>query len=299
MRLRGGLGYDPFHADPVVRFEPELILPLDRERPVTAADERELRRRVAAHDWWHTIELAPGVVTPGWWDLRPTAERLPWPGSLEGPRCLDVGTMDGFWAFELERRGAAEVHAVDLVDPARQDAPYHERLGRRPTPASALHGVTFRTAAELLGSRVVYHDRNVYDLDPADLGRFDLVVAGYLLQMVRDPLRALEALRGVCRGWLLLLDTVSAPLSLLPSPLARLCARRGHLEWFVFNRAGLAQAPRLAGFEVEVVTRILRDHAGPAVATTGLPRSVRARHALGLLGRSVAVRAAAPPPLDM
>jgi tRNA (mo5U34)-methyltransferase len=47
-------------------------------------------------DWWHTIEVAPGVVTPGWWDLRPTAERLPWPGPLDGLRCLDVGTLDGF-----------------------------------------------------------------------------------------------------------------------------------------------------------------------------------------------------------
>ena len=94
--------------------------------------EQDLRRRVADHGWWHTIELAPGVVTPGWWDLRPTAARLPWPGSLQGLRCLDVGTMDGFWAFELERRGAGEVHAIDLADPARQDVPYRQRLGRIP-----------------------------------------------------------------------------------------------------------------------------------------------------------------------
>src|SRR5262245_12171183 len=158
--------------------------------------------------------------------------------------------MDGFWAFELERRGAAEVHAIDLVDPAGLDAPYRQRLERHSTPAAQLRGATFRTAAELLGSRVVYHDLNVYDLDPAAIGRFDLVVIGYVLQAVRDPLRALEAVHGVCRGWVLVLDTVSAPLSLLPAPLARLCARRGHLEWFVFNRAGLAQAVALAGFEV-------------------------------------------------
>ena len=51
--------------------------------------------RVAAHAWWHVIELAPGVVTPGSWDLRPTAAELPWP-DVAGKRCLDVGTMDGF-----------------------------------------------------------------------------------------------------------------------------------------------------------------------------------------------------------
>ncbi len=88
-------------------------------------------------------------------------------------------------------------------------------------------------------------------------------MVGYVLQMLRDPLRGLEAVRRVCRGSVIVLDTVSAPLSLLPSPVARLCARRGHLEWFVFNRAGLAQALRLSGFAVEARTRILRDRAGP------------------------------------
>jgi len=152
-------------------------------------------RRVADHDWWHTIEVAPGVVTPGGWDLRPTAARIPWPASLEGLRCLDVGTMDGFWAFELERRGAREVLAIDLADPARQDAP---RPGRgspgRPTPPERLRGASFRTAAELRGSRVAYEDLSVYDLSPAEVGHFDLVFVGYVLQLVRDPLRARHAL---------------------------------------------------------------------------------------------------------
>jgi hypothetical protein len=58
-------------------------------------------------------------------------------------------------------------------------------------------------------------------------GEFDVVVMGYVLQMLRDPLRALAAIRSVCRGHLLLLDTVSLPLSLLPAPIARLDARRG------------------------------------------------------------------------
>jgi hypothetical protein len=37
-----------------------------------------------------------------------------------------------------------------------------------------LRGDTFRLAAELLGSRATLLDRNVYDLDPADVGTFDL-----------------------------------------------------------------------------------------------------------------------------
>src|SRR4051794_20921635 len=40
-------------------------------------DADDVRVRVARLDWWHTIEVAPGVLTPGGWDLRGTAMRLP------------------------------------------------------------------------------------------------------------------------------------------------------------------------------------------------------------------------------
>lgn len=240
-------------------------------------------------DWWHAIEVAPGVVTNGWWDLRAIADELPWPSaSLEGLRCLDVGTMDGFWAFELERRGAAEVVASDIADPTRQDAP----VGRRRQAGTlAPRGRTFALAKELRGSRAEYRDVSVYDLDPADVGEFDVVVMGYVLQMLRDPLRALEAVRRVCRGHLILLDTISLPLELLPAPLARLNARRGALEWFVFNRRGLQQALTMTGFQVEATTRVLRDPAGPAVDPARMPLVMRASHAVGILGRAAALRA--------
>ncbi|HEX8802543.1 MAG TPA: methyltransferase domain-containing protein, partial [Acidimicrobiales bacterium] len=251
---------------------------------------------IAGLRWWHALEVAPGVVTPGPWDLRHAAARMPWPGrgELGGLRCLDVGTMDGFWAFELERRGAAEVVAVDLVDPARHDAP----VGEAPVggaPAGGGHGGqergrTFRVAAGLLGSRARYVDASVYGLDPAVLGTFDVVVAGYLLQALRDPLRGLEALRRVCRGHLLLLDTVSRPLSLLPAPVARLDARRDGREWFVFNRRGLAKALTLAGFRVEAASGILRDRYRPVPGAPRPDAATLLRHALPLRGRSLALR---------
>ena len=58
-----------------------------------------MRADVAEQEWYHTLELAPGVVTPGWFDTREVPQRLPIPASLAGRRCLDVGTFDGFWAF--------------------------------------------------------------------------------------------------------------------------------------------------------------------------------------------------------
>jgi tRNA (mo5U34)-methyltransferase len=247
-----------------------------------AADPRDA---IAGLRWWHIMEVAPGVETSGAWDLRPTAELMPWPASLSGARCLDIGTMDGFWAFELERRGAGEVIAIDT------DETDHGRLKWRPgpTPPRPDRGETFRVAAELLGSRAEYRDLNVYDLDPADIGEFDVVVMGFVLQMLRDPLRGLEAVRSVCRGHLVLLDTVSRPLSLVPSPLARLDARSDGREFFVFNRRGVRKALELAGFEVEEITRIFRDTYGPP--TEPVSTATRLMHQFGIRGSSVAARA--------
>ena len=122
----------------------------------------------------------------------------------------------------------------------------------------------FELARELRGSSVAYEARSVFDLE----GEYDVVVMGFVLQMVTDPIGALEALRRVCRGQLLLLDTVSAPLSLLPSPLARLDARRDGREWFVFNRAGLRKAVEIAGWTVEAQTG---DPPRPPGAAAGSP----------------------------
>jgi tRNA (mo5U34)-methyltransferase len=257
---------------------------------IASSDPETARARIAGRDWWHAIQVAPGVVTPGGFDLRATADALPWPGPLEGLRCLDIGTMDGFWAFELERRGAAEVVASDVLDPARLDRPTRNRdrpVGERPRPSEP----NFRLAAELLGSSVELRDVSVYDLDPDALGRFDVVVMGYVLQMLRNPLRALEAIRTVCRGHLLLLDTVSLPLELLPAPLARLDARRGALEWFVFNRRGLRKALELTGWEVEESTGILRDRTARPGGEAALPFTTRWSYRLGILGRAAAIRA--------
>jgi hypothetical protein len=102
---------------------------------------------------------------------------------------------------------------------------------------------------------------------------------GYVLQVVTDPLGALEAVRRVSRE-LLLLDTVSVPLSFLPSPLARLDARRDGGEWFVFNPRGLRKAVELAGWTVQAQTGILADK-----------RSHDWKHRVGLRGRACAILA--------
>src|SRR5439155_16266083 len=101
-----------------------------RDRPLTFPPmSADLRERVAEIDWYHTLELAPGVVTEGMFDHRPYVDRYRLPADLRGRRVLEVGTFDGFWAFELERRGA-RVTAIDVDRVEHYDWPPRLRAGQ-------------------------------------------------------------------------------------------------------------------------------------------------------------------------
>lgn len=203
--------------------------------------------------WYHTIELRPGEVTPGWFDTRAVADRLPWP-ALEGMRCLDVGTFDGFWGFEMERRGAAEVVAIDILDPTQWDWPVGSDAAMVETIGARKRGGDgFAAAAAALQSTVDRRELSVYDLAPDVVGRFDLVYVGSLLLHLRDPVRALERVRSVLApaGRMLLVDAIDLELTLRHprSPVARLDGI-GRPWWWKPNRAGLCRMVEAAGFEV-------------------------------------------------
>lgn len=217
--------------------------------------------------WYHSIEVAPGVVTPGMFDLRPIVQRMPWP-DVRGKRCLDVGTYDGFLAFELERRGATEVLTTDIADHEQWDWPLHLRaLGPEYLRhvAGSEKGVGFEIARELLGSSATLEQINVYDLDPQRLGTFDVVVCGSLLLHLRDPLRALAAIRSVCRGWFLSTNQVELGLSLRHRrrPLVRLDGVSDAAQWWLPNAAAHRQMLRVSGFEIERESRLYCVPFGP------------------------------------
>lgn len=205
--------------------------------------------------WYHTLELAPGVVTPGWFDVRAVLDRMPWP-DVRGLRCLDVGTYDGCLAFELERRGAARVVALDIADHRDWDWP-PELAASGPEFLAGLagekKGAGFAAAHRALESAVERVEMSVYDLSPELTGRFDLVVCGSLLLHLRDPLRALAAMSSVCSGSLLSAEQVSAGLSLLHRrrPLVRIFPPPAkNLHWWEPNVAGHRRMLEAAGFEL-------------------------------------------------
>ena len=204
--------------------------------------------------WYHTIELAPGVVTPGQVDLRGVADRV-LPRSLEGRRALDVGTFDGFWAFEMERRGA-QVVAIDVASIDENEWPPRSRATlARKTAASGLElGRGFATAARTLGSSAARVVSSVYDVTAETIGgAVDFAFSGSILLHLRDPVRALEAIHGTLRpgGELRQMEPFSASLTLRsPSrPLARFEAADSEFNWWYPNLAAVLAQPRAAGFE--------------------------------------------------
>lgn len=237
----------------------------------------EARRRVEELTWYHTIDVQAGVTTPGWFDLRHALAAIPFP-DLAGARCLDVGTWDGFYAFELERRGADEVVAVDLADLAALDYPADVRAAPGFDPSftsSQPRTAGFHLVHELRRSSVEWRACSIYDLDPDELGTFDVVVVGSLLVHLRDPVRALEAVRRVTRGVLVSIDFILPSISLLARrrPLFQLNGRGADFQWWLANAAGHRQLLRAAGFDIEASSApFLLRHGRPE--TRGGPRTV-------------------------
>jgi tRNA (mo5U34)-methyltransferase len=126
---------------------------------------------LAQKGWWHSFELPDGSIIQGVNDLAGQKSRIaqfPIAADLTGKRVLDIGAWDGWFSFEMERRGA-EVMAVDNWDNDR-----------------------FRYIHQALGSRVDYRILDVYDLHPDKIGRFDIVLFLGVLYHLKHPLLALE-----------------------------------------------------------------------------------------------------------
>ncbi len=253
----------------------------------------DLAAEVAGARWYHGMELPGGIVTPGDYDLTDAARRIPLPSSLAGKRCLDVGTRDGFWAFEMERRGAEEVIATDLDDPEALDFPEpRSKLTQATREALARRDSAFHIAHRAFGSRVERRDLSVYDLSPGKVGRFDFAFIGTLLLHLRNPVDALAAIRRVLEpdGRLMSNDAVSLPLSLLRprTPSAEVVMRSPRPFWWVPNVAGRRQLVRAAGYQIERGGGPYLMRYGAGWEPTARPRELR------LLIQQLALRRGAP-----
>lgn len=218
----------------------------------------DLRREAESLIWYHTIDLGRGIVTPGIYDHRPYLKHYGFPKSLRGKTALDIGAASGFFAFELERRGAA-VTATDLPEWSGHD--FGPRYASELTEAQARSYLRdpFLLAKKALNSGVVRKEINVYDLSPETSGTFDFVFCGSLLVHLTDPVKALWKIRSVTRETAVIATVIHPEPA--ADPLALFVGHPGALAWWFPNKACLEAWVRSAGFErVEWVSEFRLDY---------------------------------------
>jgi tRNA (mo5U34)-methyltransferase len=149
----------------------------------------ELRAEVSKIDWWHSIDLGHGIVTPGRTNLPDKLDYIGLPDDLTGLSVLDVGAWDGFFSFAAERRGARRVMAVDSF--CWNGPGWGTKAG-------------FDLARRALDSKVEDLELEVVDLSPDRVGVFDLVLFLGVLYHLPDPFRALQSIASVTGSHLIL-----------------------------------------------------------------------------------------------
>src|ERR1700722_19678980 len=137
---------------------------------LTATVQRQ-NGELAKLGYYHSIELPDGRVIPGLQSIETQRLRLaqfPIPQDLRGKRVLDIGAWDGWFSFEMERRGASVV-AVDATSKTR-----------------------FLEAKAMLNSKVEHVVADICHLTPRDIGYFDIVLFFGVLYHLKHPMLALE-----------------------------------------------------------------------------------------------------------
>jgi len=221
--------------------------------------------------WYHVIDLGDGLVTPGLFDYRFDWAQYGLPEDFRSATVLDAGPATGFFSFECARRGAA-VTCVELPSLAQLDRfpgqtveQSLRRIEKMMLSEDSAGGLTeeqlywrllegpYRFCERRLGVQVERRYRRVYDISPANLGAaegFDWVLAGDILIHTLNPLQALTALAGVCRGTLVLIERIPGSVDDPPALLYTGGADPAvdEVNWWLANRACLEQLFRKLGF---------------------------------------------------
>jgi tRNA (mo5U34)-methyltransferase len=217
--------------------------------------------------WFHCIDLGDGLQTKTKSAIgepvehpAPTWERVKAsvPKDLSGQSILDVGCNAGFYSIEMKRRGAARVLGIDSQRELIRQANFVRKV---------------------LGLDIEYRRMSVYDLDPRELGQFDVTLALGLIYHCKHLVLALEKLFLVTRN-LLILETAIYPPEKVPDsfvyaeggseptlhPMAYIenqaDAKEAVFNWFVPGTAALSALLKNIGFdEVKIFPGVQADRA--------------------------------------
>lgn len=154
---------------------------------------KEKLKEIYSYKYWRQkIELGEGFKTPGHVD-KSIWNFLDLPNELNGKSFLDIGSNDGLFSFEAEKKGASMVVASDL---------YKESIDSMKNGWSS-QGI--KLAIEHLNSKVRLHNSGVYHVK--EIGaKFDVVFMNDIMNWLEDVELAFKNLGEVTAETLYLSD---------------------------------------------------------------------------------------------
>ena len=151
--------------------------------------DTEILAAISRYNWYHIIRVTDEIATPGnpaYVAAQDVCLKHLQSLDVRGKRVLDIGCRDGLFSFAAEAAGAAEVIGID------------NDISKGTTEFLIPH----------FGSRVQMVEMNLYDLEPATFGRFDIVILPGVLYHLRYPFWGLKRVRDVMDvGGHLLIET--------------------------------------------------------------------------------------------
>lgn len=146
-------------------------------------DIDEIKSGVEKIHWYHTIDLGNGIVTKGRDESLEKVKTLHLDEDLSGKTVLDIGAWDGFYSFEVEKRGAKRVLAIDSF------VWKQTQFGR----------TGFDFAKKALNSKVEDKELEILDISQESVGIFDVVIFSGILYHMRHLLLVLEKVASVTK----------------------------------------------------------------------------------------------------
>jgi SAM-dependent methyltransferase len=212
--------------------------------------------------FYHTMDLPEFGLQKGHWDLRGRFEDYIGGVDVGNKSVLDIGTASGFLSFEAERLGASRVVSVDMGHVREQDfvpfkgklyrenyeswLEYHERTVDKWKNAYWLSHRLLRSNA-----KVYYGD--VYAL-PVEMGQFDVVIAGAILEHLVDPVSALISIARLTRQRLVLVT----PLVHTDEKIARfepsMDRPADDFTWWTYSAGLYREVLGILGLEIEKIS---------------------------------------------
>jgi len=123
---------------------------------------------------FHTLRFPNGFTIKGKWDMSIVLEHFKIPKDLSGKKVLEIGPANGYFSFEMSKRGA-NVVAIDL----HRDW-WSEEIN------------------QLMSANVKFKVQDIRTLDES-FGKFDIVFSANVLQHNKDIIGNMERIRKVTK----------------------------------------------------------------------------------------------------